>query len=381
MMRVTFQVGICLLLAVSVTSAQDVRRIVLGPLQLTTADPFSRIAGLAELPDGRIVVVDPTDREIRVVSASGRVSRLSREGRGPREYLRPFGVIRGPGDTLFIYDQGNRKFLRIAPNGVQLEDVPIPSIFVSRGGLAPPKGIDARGRIYWAGDVLDPVRGADGRIKRAVAQNVRRWTVGTERLDTVARVADHAEAMHHHPFHPFAERDAFVVSPDGAVGILSASEYRLRWLRDGAMILEGPPIAFEPISVTAAERTAFRAERVRSPAGGALMRGRDDRDARGATRRSVEQAYPDGIFPARKPPFTEGGAIRAPTGEIWVTLSMPHSATRGIVEVLSPAGDRVGQVTLPPGRRLVAVDRGGVYLVRTDDDGLEWLERYGLPRM
>jgi hypothetical protein len=41
----------------------------------------------------------------------------------------------------------------------------------------------------------------------------------------------------------------------------------------------------------------------------------------------------------------------------------------------------VGQVTLPPGRRLVAVDRGGVYLVRTDDDGLEWLERYGLPRM
>jgi hypothetical protein len=35
---------------------------------------------------------------------------------------------------------------------------------------------------------------------------------------------------------------------------------------------------------------------------------------------------------------------------------------------------------LPPGRRLLAVGRAGLYLAAVNRDGLETLERYQLPR-
>ena len=49
------------------------------------------------------------------------------------------------------------------------------------------------------------------------------------------------------------------------------------------------------------------------------------------------------------------------------------------VDVLDLSGRRIRELALPAGRRLVALDRGGVYLVREDDDGLQYLERYGWP--
>ena len=42
-------------------------------------------------------------------------------------------------------------------------------------------------------------------------------------------------------------------------------------------------------------------------------------------------------------------------------------------------GRRKGHVLLPAGRRLAGLERGGIYLVRTDEDGFEWVERYGWP--
>lgn len=48
-------------------------------------------------------------------------------------------------------------------------------------------------------------------------------------------------------------------------------------------------------------------------------------------------------------------------------------------DVFNGKGERIEQVVLPRGRRLVAFGKSSLYLVRVDSDGLQELERYRLP--
>ncbi len=93
----------------------------------------------------------------------------------------------------------------------------------------------------------------------------------------------------------------------------------------------------------------------------------------------MEETYPDASFPAQKPPFNANEVLVSPGDFIWTTLSAPTGAPRTTVAIITPTGTLHGRLTLPEGRRVVALDRSGVYLVRVDEDGLEWLVRYAYP--
>jgi hypothetical protein len=171
-----------------------------------------------------------------------------------------------------------------------------------------------------------------------------------------------------------------VVAPDGRVGVLSALEYRLRWFREGRAVAEGPPIAFTPVPVTAAERDAFRRERALAPAGRIAFRSpAGAAEPSAAALRSAREAYPDEMFPAVKPPFVENGAQLSPRGDTWVTLSGAVGDRRRVIEIISPTGTSRGKLLLPPNRGLIALGEGGLYFVRTDQDGLQWLEVHAYP--
>jgi hypothetical protein len=171
-----------------------------------------------------------------------------------------------------------------------------------------------------------------------------------------------------------------VIAPDGRVGVLSATDYCLRWYRDNRVVAEGPSNPYAKVRVTAAERSAFRRARAGQPAGGVSMTGGGARDEPSpeAIRRMTE-AYPDALFPDALPPFDADAVRRSPGGDVWVTLSAPSSATQVVMDVLREDGSRRGTLRLPIGRRVVSLAPEGVYLARVDDDGLEWLERYAYP--
>src|SRR5690606_11028789 len=135
-------------------------------------------------------------------------------------------------------------YLRVTPAGEFVEALPIPVTLLRGGGLGPARGIDARGAYYWAGDIVGTT--ADG-VKRNQSHNVRRWRPPSQRIDTVAPVNDHAIVMHASRFYPFAEKDAWVVAPDGRLAVLAARHYRLRWFVDGKVVAEGPSVPFAPI--------------------------------------------------------------------------------------------------------------------------------------
>jgi hypothetical protein len=330
---------------------------------------------VATLSTGQVLVGDRKEQMLHVVSRDGgSATTLSRRGEGPNEFTGIFGLVRLPGDTIAIY-AGSSKFLRVSPTGHQLSSLMIEA-GARRGGVAPPGGADGSGALYWTGDVVGVINGDP---KRNQALMVRRWLPGTDRIDTAAAVADHAPEMHQHRFHPFAQRDAWVVAPDGRVGVVSAREYRLRWYRNGRLVSTGPPIKFAPVPVTSADRIAFRRDRAQRPAGGARIVGPlPSTEPSRTTLRSMEAVYPDELFPTHHPPFVEGGAKRSPGGDIWVARTVARSeATR--IDILTDDGVRRATMTLPNGRRLVALETSGIFMVSVDDDGLEWLERYRWP--
>lgn len=350
----------------------------LGPPVLEVPHEFSRVGGVAELAGGRLLVADSRDHLLHIVDlATGRTEQLGRQGQGPGEYQSAFGVVRVRGDTVLVYDPRNSRFLQVTPGGAIAGSLPISSS-ARRGGLALPRGADAAGRLYWDRVVLtnDPPAG----MKRRQTLDLVRWLPGSERVDTIGTVADHAPEMHAHRFHPFAQRDAWIVTPEGRVGVLVAATYRLRWLEPGGMVRDGPLLAHAPLPVTEADREAFREYRAMNPAGGASLSG--PAATSGPTpeaRRRASEAYPDAMFPRHKPPFEENGAWLSPGGEIWVVRSRPAGDPSAVVDVLDSGGVLRRVVRLPPGTRLVALERGGIYLVRTDADGLEFLQRYAWP--
>ena len=60
-------------------------------------------------------------------------------------------------------------------------------------------------------------------------------------------------------------------------------------------------------------------------------------------------------------------------GEFWVTRAVANDAT---ADVFDASGSVVRHMSFPATHRVAGFGKGTVYLVRTDDDGLQWLERY-----
>ncbi|MDX2263017.1 MAG: hypothetical protein SFU84_15095 [Gemmatimonadales bacterium] len=353
----------------------------LGKPTATFDAEFSRVAGLVELPDGRVVIVDSKDHLLFLGDpATGRVKQLGRQGAGPNEYRAIYQVSRVRGDTLLVHDTGNNRLLRVAPDGTLAGSIPFPQPTGQeiRVGMAPARGADALGRLYW--DHPEVNRGENGQFKRQLESKVFRWLPGSDSIELVATMADHAPSMHTKRYFPFAERDAFVVAPSGRVGVLRAATYRLDWIERGVVVASGPPIGFTRLSVTARDRERYRADRAANPVT-ASFRGPPGQRAAPTEEalREMRSAYPDDMFPQFLPPFVEQGAHLSPSGEIWVMRSTTTGLGEQPVDLLTPDGRRRETLALAANTRIVSLARRGIYVVREEEDGIQRILRYAWP--
>ena len=81
-------------------------------------------------------------------------------------------------------------------------------------------------------------------------------------------------------------------------------------------------------------------------------------------------------WPATKP-AASGLLISGPDGLVWVERSVPAGAAR-TYDVIGADGAIATRVTLPAGRRAVALGARGLYVRHIDADGINYLERYEL---
>lgn len=350
---------------------------------------FSTISGLRELPDGRLLVSDGIDDVVlRVDLGAGKIDTVGRAGRGPGEYKSPDALFQLPGGSTLLVDLGNARMSVIDAAGKFKETFPIAQGQPGGGpGQVPlvfPRATDGQGRIYF-----QPVLGGP----RSDSGSVVRWDRALARFDTVARVRLPAmvtkssggpnNQRQSQRQQPYPVQDSWTVAPDGRVALLRSPVYRVDWVQPAGPTTVGRPISAAPIAIRDAEKKEYlaeaqanglsiRMENVNGRVSMAFSRGRQDRDG--------DDDEPDlkgEEWPASKPIAT-GLAVVGSDGRLFVERSVAAGAAR-VYDLVGKSGEVLGQVSLPVGRRLVAVGARGLYARHIDADGINYLERYDLP--
>jgi hypothetical protein len=360
-------------------TAQDIPVVRLARPSATFAEPLSSIRGLRELSAGRVVVTDMIETAIRILDfRSGTSHEVGRQGSGPGEYGMPGELFAAAGDTTLMMDMGNRRLKVITPQGRMLDD----GISVREaGGPIPvfPRGSDARGNMYY--DLSGIVAPGMQDIATKGQAPLIRWNLATKRADTVTMVNFPAMSPQQAAAGPgrvrvtmggttpYQPRDAWAVSADGRVAVVRYNPYRVEWYTPGgSQAVSGPPVEYRPVRIGKAEKEAW-ADRMTQGIMVMMQEGR---------RRTMQPPRPnidEQEWPEFMPPFT-GSARITGEGEVWIERSRPASAKRELYDVFDSQGRLVRQIEMAEGRRLIGFGKGVLYAVRTDEDDLQWLERY-----
>jgi hypothetical protein len=98
----------------------------LGDVEGDPARQFAGIEGVLRLTDGRLVVADRGSAELRFFDERGRhLASRGRPGEAPGEYRYLTGLGAGPGDSLWAFDFGLRRFTVLDPAGEAVRTVAV----------------------------------------------------------------------------------------------------------------------------------------------------------------------------------------------------------------------------------------------------------------
>ncbi len=81
-------------------------------------------------------------------------------------------------------------------------------------------------------------------------------------------------------------------------------------------------------------------------------------------------------FPDVMPPFGRSAVRVTGDGEVWVRRQQPSSASTVLYDVFDGDGELARRVAFTGRRSVVGFGDGVVYVTATDEDDLQWLERY-----
>lgn len=352
-------------------------------------EPFTSVAGIRELRDGRVLTVDRRDKLVQIVDFKAKaVKQVGREGSGPKEYSLPMGILGLPGDSSLVFDPLNSRSLFILPNGEPGDFLTASSQPRGPGGGmmiagTPPRFADSRGRTYTAGNAF--AMGPNGPTA-AESLAILRLDRRSQKTDTVAWIrapknnVQTSGSSGQMSFRvgtaaPFTPRDDWFVLPDGRVGIVRSPEYRVEWA-DGRT--PAASIPYDRIKVAEAHKQQWRDSRKNQTAIAVTMNN---------GRRSVSSAPPGAVqepseWPDVLPPIlaeTGETIFVAPNGQVWISRAREASDKTPNYDVLDATGKVAFRVELPERTRVIGFGTGTVYTIRTDEDDLQYLQRHRMP--
>ncbi len=346
----------------------------IGTPETVASEGFTEVAGLRELSDGRVLIVDPQERRIAVLRSDLSLDEeVGRSGQGPGEFLLPVGLLALRGDTSAVVDRQNGRILlldgvtplrRSLDLGVGPECDGQATLHIELV-----KASDRQGNLYFTSSTPDAI-------------SIRRWRPGTcvgdaEAVGSIPRsgggqtISGGIVISERPP--PLGPVPAWAAGRDGQVAVVHADPFRVVFTDAQGRRHEGPAIEFEPVALSEGHKEAWRESRRRPVLTSVLARGGG----------GPQYAYlpptvdePDD-WPRVLPPFPADGARFAPDGTLWVERWV-EAGTHTAFDLMSPEGRVTGRVLLPPGRRLVAFGEGTLYTVVRDDMDLEYIERFRL---
>jgi hypothetical protein len=349
-------------------------------LETTFPHPFNYLSGVRELSNGKVIAADPVSQVLlRLDLATGTADTLGRQGTGPNEYNGPDQVFPLPGDSTLLVDLGNGRLTVIDPNGLFAHSTPMTTgMGKTSGRTVQPMFVDRGGNLY-DGAYYSPEAPKDTFSLRRISR------VTLE--ETEVATAWHA---------PFAKRepdtkppmlvpyDDWAVGGDGRIAVVRAHGYSVDWYLPDGRVVHGPPNQVETYPVGLAEKEAELEHAAAATVTTALTV--DDEGvksmqmARGTSRRGTMPSVNDFAWPETLPVFRGEATLVSPHDEVWIHRMMP-AGVPGRIEVFDDLGVRLGFIKIPAWSRVIGFSPSGdpgsiVYVTRTDDMGLVWLERY-----
>lgn len=370
-------------------TAQTPSNLVLEEPAAVLMQGLTMVAGVRELSNGHLLLVDPLEVTVLLVDSTlTNPTKVGRHGQGPGEYRLPTGVYPLSGDTSAVLDPGNGRLLLVLPSG---EMGPVRNIgggsscpntrFVAPGKV---RGIDAEGRLYF--QALPLVPSPDGTTAVGDSAAIERWRPGTCFSDTVASipvdmgegaVAAGGSILGGEAPLPYGAEIDWAVAEDGRIGIAYPDPFAVVIVEGDGSLHEGPEIGFRPVRLEEAHKQDW-IERQEGPLlVSVLIRGQ----ARATWQYRRMPARIPRRWPRHLPPFMPGAVRFSPDARLWIQVSRSPGEPPTFA-VIDNSGSVSAMVQLPPGRRLVGLGRHNVYAVRTQEEtGLEYLERYSLPSL
>lgn len=393
--RISLLLGATAAVAATAAPAGAQQKASLAKPNAETTESFTRIGSIRELPSGKVLVVDPQDKVVQLVDlVAGTMTKVGREGSGPGEYALPFGLVGLPDGSTLLHDMMNRRFLTIAPDGKPggIVEMPRPVAgsdpgtggpIINGGGITQIRGYDDRGRVYFEGPPFSPEGGSADSVP------LLRWDRVKPAFDTVGfrkQPPNSASStrsggnftMRIGSGKRFTPTEAWGVAGDGSIARVFPSPYRVAWLTGRGQATLGQVIPYTPTKVTEADKQEVIEAQRRAPPMMIRIGGPGGGGGGGAGAQNIQAPPPE--FEDTKPPYDGTGAVQvAPDGEVWVLRTRTAGDKIPTYDVFSRSGALVKSVSLNPRSRVAGFGKGTVYVVRTDEDDLQYLQRYPRP--
>lgn len=325
----------------------------------STSAVFTDVSSARVLADGSVIVADPGARELLRVSESGRkVTLLGRSGAGPSEYRTPQLILGQPRSRSLLVDQGQHRVMLLDSVGRFRHTVQFPP---GASGLSGAVGADSLGRLVFLS--LSPVPPTSRSL------HILRWDPSIAssrpngRLDTLgsalgaqlvqlpskgsARTRKSGSAIFRYV--PYTSEDAAAVLADGQVVVVRAETGNIEWL-DG-------------------KGRAQVAHRLPTPVRFLLN---------DSLRQAVLPRVLRDAVPKYRAAYTPDRIIVASNGEVWVRRASTTPGARSEWTVVSKNRGVVRRALFADRTSVLAVTHDKVFVLRYDEDDLQYIEMYKL---
>lgn len=358
--------------ASAATGAQSSRprTVKLGAPNATLQAEFTRVGGIRELSDGRVLAVDGAEKKLFVADwSTGAATQLGRTGSGPGEYAEP-GVLFGlGGDSTLLPDTRNGRWLLL--HGTSIVATIGPDAPAIMSGARNPQGADHQGNVIIARGLGTGAAIITGQ-SRTDSLALMRIARTSGHVDTVAVLRGRPATINVQgpsdkptavsiTMNPLAAGEVSALFQDGWIAIARLDPYRVDWIAPDGKRTRGSPLPFDRVRLDAREIRAYV----------------DRQAARNGTPARDPASFP--AWPEVMPPFLPQPLLPAPDGRLWIRRPSTAANPDPVYDVVDRRGALVARVASGKDVQVIGFGRASVYTIATDDNGIQQLQRRPFP--